>query len=394
MIMAKVRERYWIPRLRGLVKEVRKNCMGCRRFIARPFPPANHAPLPTDRTIAGEPYSVIGVDFAGPLRYRLPDKSEAKSYLVIYACSLTRGMYLELLKSQETEEFLCSFKRFMARRGRPRIVYSDNGMTFKAAAAWIEKMRKEEKLQGLLQDYRIQWRFNLSKAPWWGGQYERLIGVFKSSFRRVVGKGFLSFQQLEEVVLDVELALNNRPLTYLEDDIQVPVLTPNSFLHPVLPVPTDLDPDEITNQQLRRQASRIRSAKEAMWKRWTREYLKTLREIHKSHSTEQSIIPSKGEIVIVAEENLNRNQWKLAKVLCHLTSKDGKVRGVKLQTATGELERPVQAIYPLELHTTPTEVAPPQLNPTAKPFGPQRRAAETTSDAIRAIAEYEQDDFN
>ena len=94
--MAKVRERYWIPRLRGLVKEVRKNCMGCCRFIARPFPPANHAPLPTDRTIAGEPYSVIGVDFTGPLRYHLPNKSEAKSYLVIYACSQTRDSFFYL----------------------------------------------------------------------------------------------------------------------------------------------------------------------------------------------------------------------------------------------------------------------------------------------------------
>ena len=40
----------------------------------------------------------------------------------------------------------------------------------------------------------------------------------------------LTWTELCEVVLDVEIALNNRPLCYVEDDIQLPVLTPNSLL--------------------------------------------------------------------------------------------------------------------------------------------------------------------
>ena len=32
--------------------------------------------------------------------------------------------------------------------------------------------------------------------------------------------------ELEEVILDVETTLNNRPLGYVEDDIYMPVLTP------------------------------------------------------------------------------------------------------------------------------------------------------------------------
>jgi hypothetical protein len=35
---------------------------------------------------------------------------------------------------------------------------------------------------------------------------------------------------MQEVLLDVEVALNNRPLSYMEDDIQMPTLTPNSML--------------------------------------------------------------------------------------------------------------------------------------------------------------------
>jgi hypothetical protein len=86
---------------------------------------------------------VIDVDFAGPIRYRASKKVEKKAYLVVFACSLTRGVRLELLKSLETEEFLQSFKRFIARRGRPSVVYSDNGTTFKAAVTWPRKVWKE-----------------------------------------------------------------------------------------------------------------------------------------------------------------------------------------------------------------------------------------------------------
>ena len=117
------------------------------------------------------PYQTIGVDFAGPIKYRLTPKTEGKAYLVLYACSLTRGVYLDLLRSLETDKFLTSLKGFIARRGRPQVIYSDNGSTFKASSDWISKVRKEEKFHHYLAKYDIAWRFNLSRAAWWGGQF-------------------------------------------------------------------------------------------------------------------------------------------------------------------------------------------------------------------------------
>ena len=83
-----------------------------------------------------------------------------------------------------------------------------------------------------LAKLEIKWRFNLSRARWWGGggQFERLIGLFKGAFYKSIGNGTLKWSELEEVVLDVEVAMNNRPLSYLEEDIQAPVFTPNSML--------------------------------------------------------------------------------------------------------------------------------------------------------------------
>ena len=45
---------------------------------------------------------MIGVDFAGPLKFPKKKVQDGKAYLVLYACNLTRGIYLELLSSLET----------------------------------------------------------------------------------------------------------------------------------------------------------------------------------------------------------------------------------------------------------------------------------------------------
>ena len=49
--------------------------------------------------------------------------------------------------------------------------------------------------------------FQFKLGPWWGGgQFERLIGLFKRAFYNSIGNGTLKWSELEEVVLDVEVA--------------------------------------------------------------------------------------------------------------------------------------------------------------------------------------------
>ena len=162
---------------------------------------------------------MVGVDFAGPIQYQHKGKKERKTYLALYGCSLTRAVHLDLLKSMEATEFVLSLKCFIARRGRPELIYSDNGATSKATNKWLRKVQKDERLNSYLADLSIKWRFNLSHAPWWGGQFERLIGLFKSAFYKTIGNGTLQWAELEEVAFDVETTLNNRPLSYMEDDV-------------------------------------------------------------------------------------------------------------------------------------------------------------------------------
>ena len=144
LTMAAIRSRYWIPRLRQLAKRMMKKCYGCKRFqaVARAHPPVGN--LPNDRTEGSVPFQVIGVDFAGPIAYRSKRNKDGKAYIILFTCSLTRAVYLELLPNQTMEEFIRSLKRLIARRGRPEKIYSDNGKTVVAAARWLYKIMKEE----------------------------------------------------------------------------------------------------------------------------------------------------------------------------------------------------------------------------------------------------------
>ena len=56
---------------------------------------------------------------------------------------------------------------------------------------------------------------------------------------------------MEDVLLDIETTLNNRPWTYLGDDIQYPVLSPNIMLHGIPAKSLDEDVDEVSQKDIR-----------------------------------------------------------------------------------------------------------------------------------------------
>ena len=391
MTMAKFREKYWSPRLRSIVKRVTKNCHTCKRFraIAVPCPPIGN--LPRDRTEESTAFQVVGVDYAGPIKYLTNGRRERKAYVILYTCSLTRAVYLELLPSQETTEFLRSLKRLIARRGRPQKIYSDNGKTFVAAAKWLREIMKDERLHDWLAQHEIKWQFNTSRAPWWGGQFERIVGLMKQALYKAGGSTVLTWNELQDVLLDVEIALNNRPLDYVEDDVQLPVLTPNSLMfNRPNQIPTQ-DYHNIEEVELRKSAKRIEKCKEMLWKRWTNEYLKGLRERHNLKYHNKKSFLKLGDVVIIQSDERNRNKWKLGIVESLIPGRDGIVRVARVRSGKNTLERAVQQLYPLELSC---DIIHPkgnkrELNPTVEEFRPRRDAAAAARARVQDIIEEE-----
>ena len=133
------------------------------------------------------------------------------------------------MPNQTKQEIIQALTPLIARRGRPKVIYSDNAKTFEKASKWIKKVYKDEKMQEFLVAGQIKWKFNLSRPLWWGKQFKRMVRLVKKRLYEATGK--VKFTKQELVTLDTEIKSNNRPLMYIYDDLQFPVLTPNILMH-------------------------------------------------------------------------------------------------------------------------------------------------------------------
>ena len=126
------------------------------RFQAKAVQQPPPGLLPHDRTEGSRPFEAVGVDFAGPLKYKKKKKEQGKAYVLLYACSLTRAVYLKLMPSLDTQRFMESFKQFIAKKGRPNKVYSDNAKTFVAAAKWLREAQRDERFNEFLSKNEVK----------------------------------------------------------------------------------------------------------------------------------------------------------------------------------------------------------------------------------------------
>ncbi|XP_064482989.1 uncharacterized protein LOC135395831 [Ornithodoros turicata] len=126
--LSQVRSKFWILRGRQTTRRVLHTCLTCRKH----HPQLGTVPtalLPRERATESESFAVVGVDFAGPL-YLRGSSSSSKAYIVLFSCGVTRAIDLELSSSMNVPDFLLAYRRFIARRGMPSCVYSDNARTF------------------------------------------------------------------------------------------------------------------------------------------------------------------------------------------------------------------------------------------------------------------------
>jgi hypothetical protein len=186
--------------------------------------------------------------------------------------------------------------------------------------------------------------------------------------------------------------LNNRPLTYVEDDLQFPVLTPNSMLFANSNILPEMESHHLEDGDLRGRAKHLLKCKTAVWKRWSNEYLRSLRERHRTKKTKRGFTPKVGDVVIIADDEKKRGKWSLSVVEELVAGKDGEVRVAKVRSKKSHLERAVQHLYPLELSCDVEPPAKAVMNPEAPTFRPKRAAAVAARQRIRKVTENDLDE--
>lgn len=128
--LTEIRTWFWILRGPGYLRRLLRRCTVCARFNALPYKAPEKPPLPNFRVQEYPPFSYIGVDYAGPLFVCKPD---SKIWISLFTCCGTRALHLDLVLDMTSDSFIRCFKRFMARRGTPLKIISDNSKTFKSA---------------------------------------------------------------------------------------------------------------------------------------------------------------------------------------------------------------------------------------------------------------------
>ena len=257
------------------------------------------------------------------------------------------------------DNFLQAFRRFVGRRSLPQLLISDNGSTFLAVAEELKTLFTSTELSEALAHKGTQRKFIPKRAPWFGGFWERLVGLTKNTLKKILGRTHITLEGLQTIIVEVEALLNERPLTYTSCDISDPEpISPSQLLQGrrivTLPYPMTQDDDpEFGNNDdsaLRHRAKRQVLLIDHFWKRWRNEYLTPLRETHRTTGNNDQQVKV-GDVVLVHDDT-KRVNWKLAVIESVNKGRDNIIRSANIRTSTGRTNHPISRLYPLEVSSS------------------------------------------
>ncbi|XP_058975815.1 uncharacterized protein LOC131801289 [Musca domestica] len=351
LTLATTRLECWIIRGRNLVKTRYRNCTKCV-LAQKKRQTQLMAALPPERTTISRPFSTSGVDFAGPVEIKNFSGRGcriSKGYICLFVCFATKAIHLEPVSDLSTPAFIAALARFVARRGCPRHIYSDNGKNFVGADREIRsnlmKIISETRDDSVTRYgfQKLEWHFNPAAAPHMGGLWEAGVKSCKMHLKKISGQIRHTFEELSTILARIEACLNSRPLTSLTDGIDDPsALTPGHFLigGPLLSL---AEPDEVENKtSLLNRWRRIKLISQEFCRRWKMEYLKELHKRTKWKVAQNDL--QLDDIVVLHSDSLAPNEWRMGRVVKLHFGQDNRVRVVDLKTLNGVITRPVHKL--------------------------------------------------
>ena len=168
-----------------------------------------------------------------------------------------RCIHVELATGLDLNNFLLVFSRFVNLRGAVDTMYSDNGLTFHAAASVLPSLLSSTEFHNSLRKRNIS-RMNIPPyTPSQGVAWESMVKLFKTLLTRVMNeiRRKPSLIELQTFTSDAVRIVNDRPLTTVSDKPNdLAPLCPSSFLGqqlaPYTPVGTFYDRGDLRRDYL------------------------------------------------------------------------------------------------------------------------------------------------
>ncbi|XP_039305157.1 uncharacterized protein LOC105203973 [Solenopsis invicta] len=267
-----------------------------------------------------------------------------------------QAVHLEVVSELTSDGFIAALRRFIARRGLPQHIYSDNGTNFvgannqlKEIYALLNSEEHKTRVSEFALEQRITWHFIPPLAPHFGGLWESTVKSFKHHVKRVIGKTLFTFEELCTFTTEIEGILNSRPIaTISSDPNDLLVLSPAHYLigKPVTSLPEN-DLLSVPDNRLS-VWQHIAKMRQDFWARWSLEYLNEL-QVRGKWKTDGPKLTI-GAVVLIKEKNLPCTRWMLGKVTSIHPGEDGITRAATIKTTTGEIKRSAKSlcILPIE----------------------------------------------
>jgi hypothetical protein len=259
-------------------------------------------------------------------------------------CSFLKAVHLEVVSDLTTEAFLAAFHRFVSRRGKPSLVWSDNGTNFVRAARELKSLfdllknpKNQEVISSFCSSQGICWKFIPERAR---GLWEAAVKSTKLHLKKIVGEVKLTFEEMSTML---EACLNSRPLTILPDSTDgLDVLTPGHFIigRPIEALPDSVD--HYQPQSLLRRWQLCQSVTRQFWRRWSAEYLTQLQKFTKWKRPTRNL--QVGDLVCLHDDGFALTVWPMGRIVKTYKGVDGIVRVVTVRTCKGEYKRPVHKL--------------------------------------------------
>ncbi|XP_060084986.1 uncharacterized protein LOC132564348 [Ylistrum balloti] len=325
---------FWIIGGKRLISSLLRICVKCKKLRGK-VEHQKMSDLPPDRMTPSPPFTYVGVDAFGPwsvtTRRTRGGAANSKRWAIMFSCLVARAVHVEVVEELSSASFINSLRRFMALREPVKVFRSDCGTNFVGATGELGMCTvnvEDNDIQSFLLEHRVVWKFNPPHASNMGGAWERMIGLVRrildSMLREVQGKP-LTHDVLCTLMAEVCAIINSRPITPVSSDPDSPsILSPNTLL--TQKVKQDVAPfEELQLQDMyKSQWKQVQVLANQFWKRWRGQYLQNLQSRPKWKQERKNL--QEGDVVLLTESCVSRNQWPVGLVEKIFPSSDSLVR--------------------------------------------------------------------